>query len=259
MSAAEPARNAPERKAAGASRDKGGALRDPVVRRMVYVALALVILFLATVTGALLSGVGRPDHPRTTAERDLLVAAESVKSGAVGAAWAPYITALVATGDLGKARITLDAARASVPATMTVPELELSEARIELAQERYPQAERAAGTAMKAFEAEQAARVASAETSKAASEVGIDTAYYDAALIRAYGYVGMRRSKEAIPLFDLYIKHKPTAADVLVDRGNAKADAKDEKGAEKDFKAALQFVPYDSEAKAGLKRIGAAR
>jgi tetratricopeptide (TPR) repeat protein len=183
-----------------------------------------------------------------------------VKAGAVGAAWAPYVNALVATGDLRNARVTLDQARASVPSTMTVPELELSEARLEYAQKRYTQAARAADKAMKQFQARYAARLKrGGEEATQAAAAGVGTDYYDAALVKAYSFVGLSRWKDAVAMFDVYIAENPTAADILIDRGNAKAELKDAKGAEKDFREALRFVPYDNEAKAGLKRIGAAR
>jgi hypothetical protein len=51
----------------------------------------------------------------------------------------------------------------------------------------------------------------------------------------------------------------PTASDVFVDRGYAKIELKDNAGAEKDFRTALRFVPYDQQAKDGLKKIGVAQ
>jgi len=236
-------------------------LRDPVVRAMVYVALGLVILFLAMVVSGLVTGVGtKPNGPRTAAERDLIVAAATVNSGgSTGAQWAPYVNALLASGDLRKARLTLDAARASVQATATAPELELAEARLEFAQKRYVQAARQAEKAMKGFEARQKARLAAGgKVATRAKELGIEADYDAAALVKAYSFVELRRWKDALAMFDLYISRTPTAADVLIDRGNAKASLKDNAGAEKDFRKALRFVPDDQEAKAGLKRIGAA-
>ena len=60
-------------------------------------------------------------------------------------------------------------------------------------------------------------------------------------------------------MFDLYLNAHRTASDILIDRGNAKIQLKDKKGAEADFRAALKYVPYDEQAKAGLKKIGAAQ
>lgn len=233
---------------------------DPVVRTMAFAAIGIVLLFLAAVVGALVTGVVEPKDagPRTAADRDLLIAAEAAKRGGNnGSEWAPYVNALVANGELEKARITLDTARASAEATTTAPELELAEARLELAQDRYAQAVKAAERCMKGFEERQATRLAAGgDTADRARELGIESDYFAAALVKAYGHVGLSEWEEAIAMFDIYIREYPTASDILIDRGNAKVETKDKAGAEADFREALRYVPYDKEAKAGLERIG---
>lgn len=255
MSDARPtAREATQRKASGAPVRM---FQDPVVRWMAYAAFGVVILFLATIVGALLTGVGESDSPRTAAERQVVVARAALNAGEVGGAWAPYIDALLASGDLGAARGALDAARASIPSTLTVPELELSEARLELAQKRYTQASRAADTAMKGFKARQAASIAASDA--AGAEAAVAESYGEALLVKAYASVGLDKWKEAVAAYDVYLALNPTAADIFIDRGNAKINLKDMAGAEKDFRAALRFVPDDKEAQAGLGKIGAAK
>jgi len=236
-----------------------GMFEDPVVRKMTYAALGLVILFLATVAGALVTGEFSSNGPRTAAERQLLMAAALAKApGAKGEAWAPYVDALVATGDLRGARIALDRGRASVVSTLT-PALDLAEARLLRAQKRYDRAAEMADKAMKGYAAQRAARIEAAGTEVTPEQMLFVEDYYNAALVKAYAYVGLRRWKDAVGMFDLYIAKHSTAADILIDRGNAKIAMKDNAGAEKDFREALRFVPYDKEAKAGLKRIGAAQ
>lgn len=264
MSDVEPlATNVPEGDASqGAPGPRSSTFRDPVVRIGTYVAIGLVILFLATVVGALVTGVVQPrtGGPRSAAERELLIAAAAAGPGATGEAWAPYVDALVANGDLRKARVALEAARASVVATATAPDLDLSEARLLSAEKRYEQATEAADKAMTGYVAERDARVAAAAgTAATAEQAALVDGYYYAALVRAYAYVELRQWKDAVGMFDVYLAQNPTAADILVDRGNAKAGMNDNAGAEKDFREALRFVPYDEEAKAGLKRIGVAQ
>ena len=77
--------------------------------------------------------------------------------------------------------------------------------------------------------------------------------------MKAQALVELGRWKDAVAAFDIYIRENRTASDILIDRGNAKAELKDKAGAEKDFREALRYVPYDEEAKAGLKRIGVAQ
>jgi tetratricopeptide (TPR) repeat protein len=237
-----------------------GIFRDPLVMYMAYAAAGLVILFLATVVGALATGVIAPTGPRTAAERQLLIASEQVSQGAVGEAWAPYVDALVATGDLAQARVALAQGRASFDGTSTLSDLDLSEARLLSAEGRYADAAEMAATAMKGFKAPYDRRIAAGgDMAIQAEAAGPEAAYYDAALVQAYAYVELKRFGDAVAAFDIFIGGNPTAADVLVDRGNAKVAAKDKAGAEKDFRAALKYVPYDAEAKAGLKKIGAAQ
>jgi tetratricopeptide (TPR) repeat protein len=113
---------------------------------------------------------------------------------------------------------------------------------------------------MKGYEARRAARLAaSSDTTSQADYVAIEPDYYDAALVKAFAHVELGQWEDALEIFDLYIAQYPTSADILVDRGNAKAELNDKVGAEKDFREALRFVPYDKEAKAGLERIGAAQ
>ncbi len=52
---------------------------DPVVKWMVFVAVGLVILFLATVVGVLVTGVTTPTGPRSLAEKEVLMAATAVQ------------------------------------------------------------------------------------------------------------------------------------------------------------------------------------
>jgi tetratricopeptide (TPR) repeat protein len=231
--------------------------RDPAVRLMSYVAIGLVVLFLATLVGALATGViSSSSGARTAAERQLLIAAAAVSApGATGETWGPYIDALVAAGDLRQAQVALDRARASVTATLA-PDLDLSEARLLRAKEHYEQAVDMADKAMQGYVAEAAARAAA---QGGTTYVGRGANYYNAALVKGSACVELGRWKDAVEAFDVYLVQYPESADILVDRGNAKIGMKDNVGAEKDFREALRFVPYDEEAKAGLKKIGVAQ
>ncbi len=221
-------------------------LADPVVRAMLYAALGLTILFLATVVGVLATGLMAPTGPRSVAERELLEASARLNAAqATGETWAPYIQALVATGDLSGARLALSQARASVDTTVPLSDLDLAEARLLSARKDYGEAVSFADKAMKGYKA-----------SAPPDSLSYGADYDNAALVKAYALVELGRLKEAVAAFDIYIDENPTASDVLIDRGNAKARLNDKVGAERDFREALRFVPYDEEAKAGLKRIG---
>jgi tetratricopeptide (TPR) repeat protein len=232
-------------------------LADPVVRILAYASLGLVILFVATVIGVIGTGVIAPTGPRSVAERQLLITSAQV--GTTGAASAPYINALVAAGDLTAARVALSQARGSVSATESVSDLDLAEARLLSADAQYENAVTLADKAIKGYKAKHDALVAKAGTTANTARIGYGEDYYNASLVKAYALVALGRWKDAVTAFDLYMSVNPTASDILIDRGNAKVELKDKAGAEKDFREALRFVPYDEEAKAGLKKIGVAQ
>ena len=249
----------PERLDVQPSPSTPGLLADPVVRTMFYIALGLVVLFLATAIGVFATGVTAPTGPRSAAERELMIAAKSAQ-GASGAALAPYINALIAAGNLPAARISLGQARASASTTAPAAALDLAESRLLFADTQYENAAGMADTAMKNYVKEYEARLAKAGSkADAVKSAGYGADYYNAALMRGQALVQLRRWKDAVAMFDLYIARIPTASDILIDRGNAKAALNDKAGAEKDFRAALKYVPYDQEAKAGLKKIGVAQ
>jgi tetratricopeptide (TPR) repeat protein len=228
---------------------------------MAYIAFGLVIIFLATLVGALFTGVISSSNRsvRTAAERQVQIASSALSSpNATGAEWGPYIEALIAAGDLRQASAALRTARGSTEASVT-PVLDLAEARLQYAKGRYEQAVAMAEASMKGYEERRDKRVEAAGDAATASDLTPASEYFDAALVKGYSCVELKRWKDAIAMFDLYIERVNTASDVLIDRGNAKAELGDKAGAEADFREALRFVPYDEEAKAGLKRIGAAQ
>jgi tetratricopeptide (TPR) repeat protein len=239
---------------------KQGLLADPVVRIMVFVSIGLVVLFLVTVLGTLVTGVvGTPTGPRSAAERQLATALDQSK-GKVGEATAPYINALITAGNLSAARVALTEARGSVVTTVPLSDLDLAEARLFGAEKKYPEAIALADTAMKGYKAEydQWAKQNPEKASAIKNPIYAQD-YYNAVLVKAEALAQLKRWKDAIGAFDIYLATNATASDILIERGNAKAELNDKAGAEKDFRAALMFVPYDEEAKAGLKRIGVAQ
>lgn len=239
--------------------DPRGILADPVVRAMAYVAAGLLILIVGTLIGVLTTGITSPTGPRSVAERELLLAAARTK-GAKGAATTPYIDALIAAGDLQGARIAIGQARASLGATESAAGIDLAESRLLTQQGGFKGAARLADKAMRGYVAAYRAAVAEGgKTAEAAKRRGYGVGYYNAALVKANALAELGLFKDAVAAFDIYITENPTSADILIDRAKAKAALDDKAGAEKDFRAALRFVPYDAEAKAGLKKIGVAQ
>jgi tetratricopeptide (TPR) repeat protein len=236
---------------------KPSLLADPVVRYMVYALIGLIILFLVSAIGVLLTGVLATSGPRSAVEQRLLVASAG---GTTGAAAVPYIEALVAAGDLPAARLALAQARGSLSATASPAGLDLMEARILQADEDYAKSVTLADKAMKGYQAAYDAKIAAAgKAAETTMSISLSPDYYNASLVKAYALVELSRWKEAVAAFDAFIRVNPTASDVLIDRGYAKIELKDNGGAEKDLRAGLRFVPYDQRGIDGLKKIGVAQ
>jgi len=232
---------------------------DPMVRTMTLVALALVIVFLATVIGVLLSGITARTGPRTLSEKELAVAGAAVrKGGASSSTYGEYVAALIAEGQYAQAQSVIDQGKAAAPDTSTA-EFSVAEVRLHSAQKEYQQSISLADKAQKQIEAVHKATIEGGGLkAKRAIISGLPDNWYILALLKADAYKGLGDWAKAVKEFDAYIGGNPGAADILIDRGNAKIAAKDTAGAEADFKAALKFVPGDKEALQGLAKIGAA-
>lgn len=243
--------------AAPVKRKKQGMAQDPVVRGMALASIGLVILFLSMILGGLLMGVSAPDGPRTVEERTVIVSRAAVTQGTSDTGlWGTYIAALIDNGDYRVAERTIQEARESMSESTTA-EFTLSEARLFRAQGKYQEAITLADKAMKMIADDVQRRLAAGGPQAQVAKIdGNHENYYEAALLKAYSYQELGQWDEAVESFDVYIGWKRGAADILVDRGNAKVEAGDSEGAEEDFKQALKFIPDSEEAKAGLARIG---
>lgn len=237
---------------------KPGMLADPVVRNMALAAFAMVILFLALVMGVVLSGVTAPSGPRTLSENEVSVSGAAVRKGSTDSAtWGTYISALIANGQYSQAKRVIEDAKASVDDSATA-EFAVAEIRLSNAQKNYEQSITIASKAQKDIETvHQATLDGGGLKAKRAKLDGLYENWYILALLKADAYRAMGDSAKAVAEMDSYLVRYPAAADILIDRGNAKIEIKDNAGAEADFRAALKFVPGDPEALAGLAKIGA--
>jgi len=242
-----------------AASPKKSMFRDPVVVRMMYVAVAIVLLFLITVLSVLVSGVTKQSGPRTVAEREAVTTSEAIKQGSTDpAVWGQHIAALIASGQEGRAKNMINKGRQSIDDSATA-EFTLAEARLAAADNDYEAVIDIADDGMQQIqEAHEAAIARGGVIAQQANLDGLHDNYYILALLKADAYRELGDWAKTIEMYDLYIGLNPGAADILIDRGNAKVETGDNAGAEADFRKALEFIPGDSEALAGLKKIGAA-
>lgn len=236
-----------------------GMFHDPMVRGMAILAAGIVILFLATVLGALFTGViGEPTGPRTYQEKQLAVSAAALSTRAKDpAAWGDHIAALIDAGQYSNAERAIKKGRATTNDTATA-DFTLSEARLNRAQGKHKEAIQLGERALKQIQAAYDAAIKEdGDAGTLAKSDGLPENYYATVLVIGYSYVDLDQPKDAITYFDMYIARYGTAADILIDRGNAKAKLKDIEGAEQDFRTALRFIPDSPEALEGLSKIGA--
>ena len=234
---------------------------DPMVRTLGYLAFGLTVAFLITALSAVLTGVTDRSGPRSLAEREVAVAAAAIGEGnndasVVGA----YISALISSGQYSRAEREIASARNKQIDDSTTAEFTLAEARVLNARGKYQEAVRAGERAIKQIQdAYQARLKAGGEKARIAKNDGLPENYLEAVLVVAYANRDLKQWDKAIASFDTYITSNPSAADILIDRGNAKVEAGDKAGAEADFRTALKYIPDSEEALSGLSRIGVKR
>lgn len=231
---------------------------DPMVRVLAFLSGALVILFLAAVIGVLASGMLAPTGPRTLTEKELASARAAVSAGTTDTAmWGRYVATLVDAGQYRRARSVLSEARQGLEDSATA-EFTLAEARILMGEEKPEAAIEAATRAMDQIQVAFDEVVAQGGlTGSRAAITGLHSNYYAAVLLVAEAHAGLGNWDEAIEYYTIYIEKYRGAADILIDRGNAKIEAGDTDGAEDDFREALRFTPDNPEALEALDRIGA--
>ncbi|NTU70912.1 MAG: tetratricopeptide repeat protein [Coriobacteriia bacterium] len=240
-----------------APRSKPSMMADPAVKFMTFAAFGISVLMLLIGIGVLLSGVASPTGPRTLDEKELAVTGEAVRDGkADPGMWGKYIAALIANERYTQAQTVLDRFKASVDTSLT-GDAALAEARLAYAREDYKKVIVVANASQKVIRVDWDKRMGLGGMTRAeAFSDGLGENWYAMALVKADAYRAQGDWKNAVKEYDTYIKEFPTAADILVDRGLAKIEAGDKKGAAADFKKALKFIPSDKEALAGLEKIG---
>ncbi|MBI5232460.1 MAG: hypothetical protein HY876_09895 [Coriobacteriales bacterium] len=231
---------------------------DPVVRGLALVAALLVILYLSTVLAALLMGILSPAEPRTRVERDIRYYEQLTKQTPKDTeVWANYVGALILSKQYLRAQDVIDRASKSVDQAGT-QDILAAQAKLYVATKKHDKAIKTADEVRaklrKWYDSER-----KKAGSPAALNQEINENYYDMLLVKAEAQAASKDKKAAVKTLGVYLKDKETAADVFVRRGILRAETGDKKGAEKDFRRALKFIPDDTAALNGLKQIGVER
>jgi len=250
------AQSAPPAQAKGAKRKKKSIFADPVVRTLAIVASGLVILYIATVAGALVMGVLGSSEPKSKLERDL----QNYETAAMAApkdsgVWSLYIGALIADRQFSKAQDVIDKSSKVVDQAVT-QDILAAQAELHYAKKDYPAAIKTADEVRKKLKTSYDKAL---EKNDSPESLGreINANYWRVLFLKAQSQVALGQKDAALKSLDEYLKENATEADVFVYRGTMRVEAGDKKGAEADFKQALKFIPDDKAALEGLKTIGA--
>jgi tetratricopeptide (TPR) repeat protein len=232
---------------------------DPTIRILTVALLGVIALFLVAVVSALVMGLlSPPTAPRTLLEKSLSVYGAQVKAGkADTATWAAYIGALIDANQLTEARTVLDKALKSVTSERSA--ILLQEARLEYALKDFPASVKAAEAARLDAEKQQAARLAELKV-KGINEKPANVLpppWFPAVHQKADALVQMGEDAQAIEAYSLYLTLSPADSTILVARGEVELKIGDASSAERDFRAALKYIPDYQPALDALEKMGA--
>jgi tetratricopeptide (TPR) repeat protein len=230
---------------------------------MAWVGGFMLVAFLATVVSALLLGVLNPSAPRTAVERDLArteMLVESKTATATAEDWYRYTTALVSSGQYGKAERMIRIARDGGFEDPAKQYLGLAEVRLDLARGDYEKVIEHSDAAISALEAQLEIEKKQFEATKKPTVMiaeGLGENYETLLLNRAEAFEELGRLNEAIAELDKYLEKNSRAADILVWRGDLKAASGDTEGAIADYTSASAYMPGDEALADKLNELGA--
>ncbi|MDY0088337.1 MAG: tetratricopeptide repeat protein [Coriobacteriia bacterium] len=243
-----------------AVRRKRSMWEDPVVRAMGWTGALVFVGFLMTVVMAMYYGfVGTDAAPRTIAERDLAGWASAVQEpGATADQYQSYVLALVGDKQFDKAQSVIDEVNANEEIDQSRgSQMLFALAELQMAQSDYDGALKSYEDVMEETNAAYEKELEEGgEFQNWAVATGRHDNYYLSALARGQVYRDRGELEKALEMYDIFLAKNPRDAELLVDRGEMRAETGDTAGAEADFRQALRFIADHERALAGLKKIG---
>ncbi|MEN6430554.1 MAG: tetratricopeptide repeat protein [Coriobacteriales bacterium] len=222
-------------------------------RALVLAMMVLIVVILAAVATVIIYGMKVQKAPRTVGERTLATAEAAVRDAPDKAqSWLSLAYAYVEIGRYSAASDAIAKGRKveDLPDFYIVDAYRAEKAgNVEEAIQLYEVAKK------KAIEYRKAQDAKAAEAG--ARLTGANEQLVSAALGKARLLVAQRDYKSAVVEYDIALEQDPMMADVLVERGAAKAKMGDLAGARADYEEALRYVPGMPEALDGLARLEA--
>lgn len=232
-------------------------LDDPASRRIAIAILGVMILWLAWLLSALVLGVISPatEAPRTHAERAISVYRAEIEAGSTSPVlWGEYIGVLISTGQYAQAQQVIDAALPVMTAGRSY--LLIERARLAQARGEHRVAISFAEETVAAATIEMNAEDERLDLSGRAMNAGLPPTYGRALIVKAESLAVLGHPEAAIEAYNRYLDKHPTAANVLVARGDLHAETGDVARARADYREALRYVPDSEPAREGLERTG---
>ncbi|GAB4276325.1 MAG: hypothetical protein Kow0056_06640 [Coriobacteriia bacterium] len=238
-----------------ASAPPRGRTSDTATRVLVALVFVTVVAILFMVIYILYAGLLKPHAPRTAAEREVAVYERLVQEEPGNAEYqAQYVAALVKAGQLDRAQAALEDAKKlfedAVPAALMVEEARLLDAQGD--------SDAALGLAKDALDAAQEEREErEKELAERGTEMKVEApAVTSAALLAAEILEREGEWEDVVEYYGIVLQEDPTAADVLVARGNAYEELGRIEEARADYQAALTYIPDYAPALEALKALG---
>ena len=232
---------------------------DPYIRNLLAIAALVIIGALLTMVFAVLNGVIDFNQERVTNVDEFAIARATALSDVDGTAGniSHLAIALINNGQLSEANALIqDALLMEWPDTersqgimFAYAALAEAQGNLDLAIERY---EYVMENLRKDFDRVYASDV----EPNWARGFGMHSNYYESAVAMAFIYEQKGDIEKQIEMLDIAISGMPTAADLILWRGQLKLAQGDNAGAIEDFNNTLRFLSDNEEALRGLEEAG---
>lgn len=237
----------------GTKKSKQSIFRDPTVRTMGFIAIGLVVFYLAVIISSILVGVLANNQPQTMTERDLSRYRDQIESGSVDEeVWAGYAEALMGMNQMDAAQKALDDAKAKKVEDNQVRRLYLVQAQVYYKTEKYSKAISTAKAGMKLLEDQRKADTeqlyAGGDPTKLTA-TGLPEQYWTMVTVIAQSYEGLGKDKDVLDALDYYVANNKTAADIIEWRGDVYARTGKKDKALADYENAIRFSGDDATTK----------
>ena len=231
------------------------AWNDPWVRILTALIALAIIGSLATIIFALINGtISLTSAPLTASEAALNDARANLAEDPSLDNYSNVIISLGESGRFQEAYLLLDEARGMDFDVSRTQGLEYAYGSLLAMERKNSEAETVLLKVMNDLNAVYEEELARGGDKNWAMAYGIPENYLNSALILGDIYEREGRDTDALNMYNIFLEHTPTAADIIIARGNVKLRLGDNEGALEDFNDALRYLPDSVEALRGISQ-----